>query len=315
MTKTFALIFFVCGSLVLKAQNGTESVPADTVPRLSLSPMHIPIPGTHFWIVPPKGFHFSFNFPGLENAEQETIRFSDIPVTNPRKNPSREGSRAMGKVMDTRVMTISGIKASYTLLQIDPSLMAINLCLEDSSFSGLITATFRAFDEEALEYIKTSLNSLVYDRTKNIPPFDGAFFTMDQSGRLLQLAEDTWDMATFTIGGKIKPGLGEPYATVKYLATDPSTTALKLSDELLAREALLPADQTQVRRIETRIVDERTVLEREIFIIRPGSKKLLYQGVILFPEHAIAFQGYAFSDFGTCIEEFQTLIESIRGKF
>ena len=200
-------------------------------------------------------------------------------------------------------------------MQGDLTSKAYGLVFGDSTFSTMIMATYPVTDEKSGKDIIKTLNTIVYDTTKVIVPFETAKFSFDENKSKFKFLMFNANLFIYTIDGKDNGGNSDaPFLLVTQVPMDNTMTLKSISDMFIASSQKYGLENPVVKNSSTDKINGYETYKSQVYGEMNGAKTLFYTVVISNSDVAIAIQAIAKNDFETNIEEFDKLINTIKMK-
>lgn len=210
-------LLFIALSLTLSAcGQSTESKKQNSKKTLVL--------GTRIYIEKPESFKPSKDFIGFESG-QSLIQFIDLYGGNYNsnaKNFTKENFEIKGvKVLDFKELEIDNYPAKLAFLQGNPNQKSLQLVFGDNEFSVMAMAFIPDFEKDKIEEIEKTLMTIVYDKKRDVDPFEIAFFELDDSKSSYKYSKAASNVFIYSKNGVKKDNYnGESFYMVSQIPTE-----------------------------------------------------------------------------------------------
>ena len=277
---------------------------------------HINIPGTRLYIVPPPNFTVAKTFVGLEKGGTAGMNIYDLVGGNFYTNAatfSRESFEKQGiKVFEYKELKVNGYPAKYIQVQGDPAAKSIAIVFGDTTFSAMIMAPYPATDETTGKQIINSLNTIYYDKSKKINPFETATFSLDDRVSIFKFRQYAAGLYIYSIGGQDNSNDKEaPMILVTQLPRDNSMTAKSIADMMIGKAQQYGLTNPNIKNQKTEKINGYETYQAEIYGQMQGFNSLMYICSLWDADKAIVLQGIAKKDIENNLEEFKKLAATI----
>ena len=164
------------------------------------------IPGTKVSMTPPAGFVVSETIKGFEHESGAMIMIMELDGGNyysNAKNVSRENFEAKGvEVLKFEEIEHMGYPATLSIIKGNPITANMNLVFGDSSFCVMVMSTYLPDDTAMQESLETALLTTNFDKETEVDPFEGAFFSLDESASEFKLVKASAGLFMYAPEGK-----------------------------------------------------------------------------------------------------------------
>lgn len=309
----FSLLVF---SLTAYGQPGS-GIGADI--RNTKTAKHINVPGTRLFIVAPPDFTVATTFVGLQKGEHALFNIYDLVGGNFYTNAatfSREAFEQKGvKVFDYKEIRVDGYPAKFISMQADAATNGYAMVFGDTTFSTMIMAFYPANDEATSKQIITALNTIWYDKSKTIDPFENAFFSLDDHNSKLKFFKYAANLYVYTNGGLDNTkDKDSPFLLATPLPGDKSTSAQSIGEMMITRVEEYGLKDGSPKNISTEKINGYETYEVEVYGDMQGKKSLVYTCVVAKGDKLVTFQGIAKTDLEANLQEFKKLARTVRIK-
>ncbi len=315
MRNTFYLLLLI----VLTACGQKSSKAISTEIDNKKTSEHINIPGTRLYIIPPRNFEVSKTFTGLQKGEGSMINVYELTGGNFYTNAAnfnKAGFEKQGaKVFDYKELEVNGYPAKYISMQGDPQAKVYGLVFGDSTFSIMIMGVYPTSDElTGLDIIK-SLNSINYDKSKKVDPFETASFILDDKSSTLKFYQFNANLYMYTPAGKDIAGDSlAPFVIVTPFPKDNSTTS-KMAVQMMIDKAKMYGMINPIMKNETEEqLNGYETYQVEVHGEMQGSTSAIYMCAVSDADKTIAIQGVAKKDIEENLKQFRNLAYTIKIK-
>src|SRR5258708_1907720 len=280
---------------------------------------HLNIPGTRLFIIPPPNFRIATTFIGLQKGKQAMMNVFDLVggdyYTNAATFNKVEFLSRGIKVFDFREITINGFPAKYLSMQGDPATKTYGLVFGDTTFSTMIMAVYPASDETTGREIINSLNSIVYDKSKKVDPFETASFSLDDKGSKFKFFRSNANLYMYTPGG-IDNTKNEdaPTFMVSQMPKDGGATLKSVVDAVLDKSRQYGMTNIETKYAVTKKINEVDGYETEVDAQVKDNKTHYYYLVVSKEDKAILIVATTKSDIDNNVREFKKLAYTLKFK-
>jgi hypothetical protein len=280
---------------------------------------HINIPGTRLFIIPPAGFTVSKTVTGLQKGEQSMINVMDLVGGNFYSNAANFSKAKFEQkgiqVFDYQEIKVNGFPAKYILMQGDPNAKVYSLVFGDSSFSTMIMAIYSPTDEATGKQLIAALNTIHYDKSKKIDPFEMAIFSLDDKNSTFKFFQYSANMYMYTPGGIDNTNSSEtPFLVVTQLPGEAGVTAKMVADKMSDKMEQYGFSNTEVKNISESTINGYEAYQAEIYGDIQGKRSVFYQCVVVDGDKIVSMQGMAKNDLETNVKAFRELTGTVRIK-
>jgi hypothetical protein len=185
----------------------------------------------------------------------------------------------------------------------------------DSSFSTMIVADYPVADWATGKGIINSLNTIWYDKSKKIDPFETANFSLDDKVSKFKFLEYNANVYIYSVDGiENKEDKNAPMIVVTQFPKDNSMTVKNIGDMMLAKMQKYGLTTPEIKKASTPQINGYETYETEVYGQMEGKSSLLYYCVVAKGDKAIVVQGIAKKDFESNLKEFKKLASTIKVK-
>lgn len=278
---------------------------------------HINIPGTRLYMIPPPGFTVAKTFIGLENGNLGMMNVYDLVGGNYNTNAatfSKEAFESKGlKVYDFQTITVNGFPCKYVSIQADATTTAHSLVFGDTTFSVMIMSSYVSANEEIGKQILGAINSIYYDKSKAIDPYETANFTLDESKSKFKFQNYTANLYIYTIDGKDNKGQADdPGILITQFPMD--GTPKQVAEAMVDKAGQYGLTEFKIRDAGELDINGQKGYAMEIHGLMKGKPSILYTCVVAKGDKGIIIQGIAPKDPEENLKEFKNLINTIQIK-
>jgi len=309
---SFLLISFTaCG------QTTTNKINSDI--QNSKTSKHINIPGTRLYIIPPPGFIVSKTFLGLQKGENSMINIMDLIGGNFNTNTAtfnkEEFEKKGAKVFDFKGINVNGYPAKFISVQGDATTKSYELVFGDTTFTAMVMTIYPINDEKTGNDILNSLNSIYYDKSKKIDPFETANFSLDETVSKFKFFQYNSNLYVYTVNGKDDPtNHNAPVVLVSQLPKDNTMTAKSIAEMMISKSQQYGFSNPELKNISTEQINGYETYQIEEYGQIQGINTLIYYCVTTHLDKAITIQGIAKSDIEINLSDFKKLAQTIKIK-
>lgn len=280
---------------------------------------HINIPGTRVYIIPPPDFTVAEAFVGLTKNGQSVFNIYDLPGGSFYTNAatfSREKFEGQGiHVFSYEELKVNSYPAKFIVMQGRQSTKTFGLVFGDATFSTMIIAAYPESDDATGKQIIASLNSIYYDKSRKVDPFETARFSLDDKNSKFKFLQFSANVYTYTVGGvDVTVGSNEPFAVVTQMPADPGTDPSEIAKLMMSNLQNKGFTNAEITNASTNQINGYKAYEAAVYGQMSGKKAVIYECVVTDGNKAIAIQGIATSDFENNVQEFKKLAHTIRFK-
>lgn len=315
MQKTLYSLLLL--SLTVCGQTSTNKI-NDNIKNTRTS-KHINIPGTRVYIIPPPDFKVAATFHGLQKGESSMLNVYDLVGGNMHTNAATfsraEFEKKGAKVFDFKEIKVNGFSAKYIHMQGDATAKAYSLVFGDTSFSTMIMSIYPAGDEKTGNAIINSLNTIYYDKTKKIDPFETAIFSIDEKISTFRFFRYSANMYIYSIGGADnKDDRDAPIILVSQFPKDNTMSAKSITEMMVGKAQQYGLGNPAVKNTSTEKINGYDTYQAEVYGEMQGKSSLLFYCVIATTDKAIVIQAISKKDIETNLAEFKKFAKSVKFK-
>lgn len=276
------------------------------------------IPGTRIYLEKPESFSLATDFIGLESG-QSVIQFMDISEGNYNsnsKNFTKENFENEGiTVIYFKNTEIGGYPAKLTLLQGNPNQKSLQLIFGDNEFLVMAMAFVPNFEKEKIKKIENAFHTIEYDKTREINPFEIAFFELDDSASSYKYSKTISNMFLYTKGGVKKDNfMNESAYLVSQFPIESNWSPKSLVEKnlnSLSKNGLTISKRTPTDRKK---INGFQCYEELIIGTLNNSETQIIITSIVNETRALVVTGVAKDNFETTLQEFKKLTNEIKMK-
>lgn len=312
----YLLILFTILSINTLAQ--TNPTVKDKIQNKK-SNKHTNILGTRLYLEAPAGFKPSTTFIGLQKGQNAIFNVYDLTEGNfytNAANYNREAFEGKGiKVYEYKEITINNFPARYLHLRSEDGSNAYTLVFGDSSFSVMIMGMCAENDQQTGNDIITAINSIYYDKSKIISPFETAAFTIDETASRFKYFKYQASIYFYTLDGKdysLTPN--SPYILLMQFPADASINAKDVKTLLINKMAEKGFADIEIKNNVEVSVNPYETSRAEAHGMLNGKPTVLCLYVISNGTKIIALEGIVTSDVENNLVEFYHLAETVKIK-
>lgn len=310
----FSLLLF---SLTACGQTSSDIINPNI--KNSKTNKHINIPGTRLYIIPPPNFIVAKTYVGLQKGDNSMLNIFDLVGGNFNTNAATfskaEFERQGARVFDYQEITVNGYPAKYISMQGDLTTKAYALVFGDPTFSTMIMAAYPVTDEATGKDIIKSLNTIWYDTTKKIDPFETANFSLDDKASKFKFFKYNANLYIYSIGGvEYKEVKEAPMVLVSQFPKDNTMTVKSIADMMIGKIQQYGLTNPEIKNSSTRQINGYDTYEAEVYGQMQGSMSLLYYCIVATADKAIVVQGIAKKDIESNLQEFKKLASTVKVK-
>ena len=277
---------------------------------------HVIIPGTRLYIIPPKDFLLSYSFLGFQKGTNTLINIIDLPggnfYTNAATFNKSEFENKGARVFEYKEIKVNGYPAKYLYMQGDPTAKSYALVFGDTTFSASIMAVFPVTDEQTGLDILNSLNSIWYDTTKKIDPFETANFGLDESVSKFKFSSFNANVYMYTKDGKKRENIDiEPLFLVVQIPKDNSMTSKSVADMMLGKIQQYGLTNPIVKNSSSEQINGYETFQMEVSGKMKNKNALMYYCVVSSADKAIVMQGLLPNGKTDDLKEFKKLATTV----
>jgi hypothetical protein len=315
MRRSLYIILLV--SLTASAQTSNDKIrPEITNSKTS---KHINIPGTRVYIIPPANFNVAGTFIGLQKGDNAMFNIYDLVGGNFYSNTATfskaEFEQKGVKVFDYRDIKVNGYPAKYIFMQGDDATRTYGLIFGDTTFSTMILAVCPVADETTSKEIINALNTIWYDKSKKIDPFETANFSLDDKVSKFKFAQYNANIYIYSIDGvQNKEDKDAPVILVSQFPKDNTTTVKNIADMMISKMQQYGLTDPEIKNPSTQKINGYDCYETEVYGQMLGKNSLLYYCVVAKGDKVIVVQGIAKRDIENNLQEFKKLTGTIKVK-
>jgi hypothetical protein len=316
MRIPIVVLFELCVLVVRSQSIDSAILPAI---RNSVTSQHVHIPGTRVFIIPPAGYTEAAAYQGLQRDGNTGVIIYDVVKGNYYGTASSftpESLEQNGmKVYLSKEISVDGYPAKFIHVQGDIVTKSYNLVFGDSTFSTIVMGFYLNGDKAAERQIIDAFNSIAYDKSIHIDPFDAAFFSFDESRTKYKLYVYSSTIYSYTIGGKDN---SDEQGLQRLTATE-MTNVTAGGEEGIAGLALQKAGQLGLDSLQV-TSSGATVINgyRAYEIIATGRSKgrpaVFYDCVVSNGDKAVAIEATGGKDPDKDLDDFRQLTRTIKMK-
>ena len=317
MYKILLSVFLIAGVACKQKPPVSEKIKTNI--QNSKTDKHVNIPGTRLYIVPPTGFSVSSTPAGLQKGDSSMITIADLTTGNFYSNTAsfnKKGFEQKGiKIFDYQDIKVNGFPAKYVSLQGDANAKMYWLVFGDSSFSTMLMGVYPAADQTTGNQIVSALNTIHYDKTKKVDPFEAAAFSLDDKQSKFKFFQFNANMYVYTIDGvNNKDNPDAPFIVVTQMPKDRNTTTKEVARMILDKMQGYGLTNAEVKNATQEKIDGYDAYEAEVHGQMEGKASIIFQFVIAKGDKVISMQGVTKTDLEENLQAFRSLSRTIRFK-
>lgn len=231
-------------------------------------------------------------------------------------NFSKAGFDQKGiKVFDYKEIKVNGYPAKYIFMQGDPNAKVHSLVFGDTSFSTMIMAVYSPTDEATGKQLIAALNTIHYDKSKKIDPFEMAFFSLDDRNSTFKFFRYSANMYLYTPGGIDNTTNSEtPFLVVTQLPAEAGVTAKIVADKMSDKMEQYGFSNTEVKNVSQSKINGYEAYQAEIYGDIQGKRSVFYQCVVVDGDKIVSMQGMAKNELEANVNAFRELAGTVRIK-
>ena len=315
MQKIFYL--FVLLSLTACGQRTTNKI-NDQINNTKTS-KHINIPGTRLYIIPPPNFKVASTFIGLQKGETSMFNIYDLVGGNINTNAATfnksEFEKQGAKVFDFREIKVNDFPARYIHMQGDAAAKSYSVVFGDTTFTTMIMTIYPVGDEKTGNEILSSLNTIYYDKSKKIDPFETANFTLDEKVSKFKFFQYNANLYVYTIDGIENQNDNEaPVILVSQLPKDNTMTASSIGEMMIIKAQQYGLTNLEFKNTTRDRINRYETYQTEVYGQMQGKYSLLFYSVVTKDDKAIVIQGISKKDNQENVEEFKKIAQTVKIK-
>lgn len=312
--KLLITTFFIIASVASLAQKNEDSKNIST----KKTDMHINIPGTKFFMIPPDGFEVSKSFIGLQKGDNYSIQIFDLDKGNfytNAKNVSKKAFEDRGiEVKEYAEFKWNDYSVKYAHIKGLNNLISHQFIFGDTSFC-LMILSFYPIDQEGIgKQVKESIFTSFYDKNFHVDPMATALFSVDESISKFKFHQSASNIFNYTIDGKKDTNRFTPAIYISQLPREPEMTYQEGSEVLLTglkQSGFIMRDVESKKMIQ---VNGEAAYEKIFNGYLNDEKVKIYYLIFKTDNQFIAFSGIAYSDIENNINEFKKLSSTLKIK-
>jgi len=311
------LFLLLLSSITVCGQSSGEKIHAHIDNTKTLA--HIRIPGTRLYIIPPPHFTVATSIVGLKKGEQAAMQIFDLVggnfYTNAATFSKFEFLSRGAKVSDYQEITVNGYPAKYISLQGDPEAKGFSLVFGDTSFSTAIMCFYPSNDDATEREILQSLNTIYYDKTHKIDPFEAAAFSIDEKASKFKFLNSNPPLYLYTIGGV--DDRNNPDASSVAVTQIPFDRAVGLKGvvgQMLDKAHQYGLTEATPKFATTKNLNGYEVYETGLDVTIKGVKGFMYYFVVAKDDKAFVVIGTIHKNVESTLQEVKKLAYSIKLK-
>jgi len=305
--------------LFLTACGQTPTTKIDPNIKNSRTDKHIHIPGTRLYMIPPPGFKVSSTFIGLQKGESAIINIYDLVGGNINTNAATfsqaEFERQGAKVFEFKEISVNDFPAKYIQMQGDPAAKGQSLVFGDTTFTTMIMTSYPAADEKTGNDIIQSLNTIYYDKSKKIDPFEAANFSIDDNASKFKFSQYAANVYVYTIGGvNSEEDKDAPVVLISQYPKEETMTGKSLTDMLVNKIQQNGITIHGRKNTFAGKINGYDAYQTELYGQMQGNYSLLYYCVLIKGDKVITIQGTSKNNMAANLEEFKKMAKAVKIK-
>ena len=274
--------------------------------------------GTRIYLEPPSGFQISKDFIGLENDDNEIIRFYDMYDTNYYADSYKYSKKAYEKigavVYDFEETIIDDYYGKVLVTNSDYANRAVTLVFGDAFFSVLAVAVTNNTNNTEVTNIINSFKSIKYDKDREIGPMEVAFFSVDVEKSGFELFFQANEIFHFTENGEYPNNTSSSYI-INQILIDPANPNLNLVVDNIINSSIEEGFKVTTRRQTSKNkINGYDCFEEVVYGESEGVKTQAVFTAINDGRRAVVIMGSAKENFQENMEMFNQLTSTIKFK-
>ncbi len=202
--------------------------------------------------------------------------------------------------------------SSEVILLTDASQSIYQILFGDSTFVTKITAIFPANDCINGNEIKTSLQTIYYDKSYAIDPFATSAFIIDDSKSIFKFAFSSGSTWIYSIGGVKKESYdNEPNVEVIQLPDEDEINKEFADDCFNSFTSSERLTEYKVLHEVNEKINGFKAFGRSIVGKMDGKEALIFQSLIKISGNLILIQGFTYDEYEKYSKEFKNLVSTI----
>ncbi|MBT9188753.1 hypothetical protein [Zobellia russellii] len=274
------------------------------------------IPGTRIYLEPPSGFQLSKDFIGLENGDNEIIRFYDMYGTDYYANSNKYTKKAYEKigaiVYDFEETIIDDYYGKVLVTNSDYANRAVTLVFGDAFFSVLGVAVTNNTNNTEVSHLINSFKSIKYDKDREIGSMEAAFFSVDVEKSGFELFFQANEIFHFTENGEYPNDTSSSYV-INQILVDPTNPNLKLVVDNIINSSIEKGFKVTSRKQTSKNkINGYDCFQEMVYGESEGVKTQTVFTAINNGRRAVVIMGSAKENFKENIEKFNEITSSLK---
>ncbi|MGJ8737145.1 hypothetical protein [Zobellia laminariae] len=277
------------------------------------------IPGTRIYLELPSGFQLSKDFIGLENGDNEIIRFYDMYGTDYYADSNKYSKKAYEKigaiVYDFEETIIDDYYGKVVVTNSDYANRVVTLVFGDAFFSVLAVAVTNNTNNTEVSHIINSFKSIKYDKDREIGSMEAAFFSINIEKSGFKLFFRSNEIFHFTEKGEEPTDVNVSSYVINQMLVDPANPNLNFIVDNVINSSIEKGFKVAGRKQTSKDnINGYHCFQELVYGESEGVETQIVFTVIQDGRRALAIMGSAKENFQENIEKFNQLTSTIKFK-
>ncbi|SHK02750.1 hypothetical protein SAMN04488513_1186 [Pseudozobellia thermophila] len=274
------------------------------------------VPGTRIYLRPPSWFRLSKDFMGLENDDNEIVRFYDVFGKDYNVGSykySKEAYEDIGAIVyDFEEITIDKYPGKKLVTNSDYGERAVTLVFGDTDFTVIAVAILNDDNDTKISDLINSFKSIVYDKDREIGPMEGAFFSINTEKSRFKLFFQGNGIFHFTENGEQPTDVNSSSYVINQMLVDSPAPNLKpIVDNIINASIEKGFKVTDRRRTSKDKINGYECYEELVYGVSGGEETRMVFTAINDGRRAVVIMGSAKEDYQENMEKFNQLTATV----
>jgi hypothetical protein len=280
--------------------------------------LHVNIPGTRLFMIPPKGFKISETFVGFQKGDEQYIQIFDLnggSFSSNSRNVNRKAYEDKGlKVLEYSEFKLNEYSVKYVHLEGINNIASHQFIFGDSTFSVMIIGSYYIGEKEISENIIASNNSTYYDKSFTYDPIEIAEFSINTSNSSFKFCQFASNTFSFNLTCEKSNNLLEPRILISQFPTIKEKTLDEYSTFFLNSLRENGFIYKNIESQENTIIHGIPGIQKIYNGYMNGEKVKIFIYSFFSKNYSICVLGIVHSDFEKYITEFKEISKTIKLK-
>ena len=311
------IIYYSLLLLSLSCKSKTNDSKEISENKLSKTPSHTNIPGTHVFIVPPGGFKASTgSMKGFIKDETTTFlsvtEFSGKSFAAEAANNSAEKMRAKGfSVFMEDEKTIGPYKGRMMRIGDGETSTVWQLLFGDDSFAVMVMGIYPSGDELSGKQIAEAIETVIYDKDLVVDEMAGMNYTIKPNESRYKYLKTQAGLAFYSLDGNADLKNEDNNFLVVSQVPREIGTAQSFAETALESTLRNGFSNPTIKSKGFLTINENSAYEMEVSCILKGKPVTIYIAVVTKAETAIMLQGVDKKNSSETIKGFKEFADAI----